>query len=86
MYTGGSKKLYFQWVAAESKRNISYLSKTDRKVLMLNDRFPMHSLDLAFLKLTNSSVSFVCANKRNLQMQLHCIKWIFQDPKGHFPQ
>lgn len=84
MYTGGSKKMYFQWVAVERKRNISCQSKTDRKILMPNDRCPLHSLDLAFLRHTKLSVSCVHANKRNLQMQLHCIIWSFQDPKGHF--
>lgn len=51
---------------------------------MLNYRCLLHSLDLAFLLHTKPSVSFVYANKRNLQMQLHCIIWIFQDPKGYF--
>lgn len=75
-------KTYFQRVAVERKRNISYLSKRDRKVLMLNKRCYLHSLDLAFLIHTKLTISFVRAKKTNLQMQLHCILCFLQGPKG----
>lgn len=75
-------KTYFQWVAVERKRNISYLSKRDRKVLMLNKRCYLHSLDLAFLIHTKLTVSFVRAKKTNLQMQLHCILCITSGSRG----
>lgn len=76
------KKTYFQRVAVERKRNISHLSKRNRKVLMCNSRCSLHSSDLAFPIHNQNSLQVLCMQRRNLQMQLHCTIWILQGPKG----
>lgn len=53
------KPQYFQWVSLERKINASYLSEVNRKVLMLNNRCPLHTLDLAFLINAKLTLSFV---------------------------
>jgi len=49
---------------------------------MLNNRYHLHSLDLAFLIHRKLTPSFVRIRERNLQIQLHCIIRILQGPKG----